>query len=766
MATRTTERWHGVLEGFESGLLYGWCIDAHVPQTRVVLDIRIDGQSLGTVTADVARADLLARFEKLAGSGVDACHGFVADVRLLSGDTRGTLTAAVANTSHVLEGHARHDEEKRPPESARNFVLGDGGLRLHGWCKPANGQFTGAPRVHAYVGHREVAVARADELHPTMRHFGVEEGGFVIDLPAELADGRMHAVRVVDDAGQPLSGSPVAVCCFFGGGRALLKSRGEILEAVIESYERHLPRGLGMAHYPVWRKTFEPADAKSRATSPLRVGLVITKGTGSLEKTKSSIAAQISAKVVTFADVRSALDSNCDAIGFIRAGDELREHAIVTTLDAFAAKGALVAYTDAEFKGRPWFKPAWNADYAFASDYPLELMLVRRDFARKFSPSAGAPDAAALAWHWLAAASVTGPESIVHVPHALYVWNSAPSPEEKLDRMRAAAAALARVDPHCRLASVPGDDPLFAPRRIARALSRADEETRVTLIIPTRDRVELLERCIASIRKFTRWRALEIIIVDNDSAQPETRKFLKAAERSGIRVLAHPGAFNFSQMNNRAVAAAKGRIVGLINNDIEALHEGWLDEIVGQLLRPGVGAVGAKLVWPNGMVQHGGVVLGVGNVAGHFGNRLADADWGDHGRNQLAQQVSAVTAACLFLRKGDYLEVGGMDESAFPVTFNDVDLCLKLRARGHAIVWTPFAKLLHAESASRGKEDAPPQRSRAQREVDQLRAKWGPSLLRDPAYHPSLNLDPYSHAFGGLALPPRDRQPRSGTLPR
>jgi GT2 family glycosyltransferase len=219
-------------------------------------------------------------------------------------------------------------------------------------------------------------------------------------------------------------------------------------------------------------------------------------------------------------------------------------------------------------------------------------------------------------------------------------------------------------------------------------------------------------------------------------------------------------------MNNRAVAAAKGRIVGLVNNDIEALHEGWLDEIVGQLLRPGVGAVGAKLIWPNAMVQHGGVVLGVGNVAGHFGNRLADGDWGDHGRNQLPLQVSAVTAACLFVRKSDYLAVGGMDEVAFPVTFNDVDLCLKLRARGQAIVWTPFAKLLHAESASRGKEDAPQQRARAQREVDMLRRKWGPVLLRDPAYHPSLNLDPHSHAFGGLALPPRDRHPRSGTLPR
>jgi GT2 family glycosyltransferase len=765
MATGTKERWHGAIEGLEDGLLYGWCIDAQDPEARVVVDVRIDGQSLGAVTADVARTDLLAQFEKIAGKRVDACHGFVADVRLLSGDTHGVLSAAVANAAHVLEGHADCDTEQLPPGASRNFVFGDGGLRLHGWCMSGDGQ-TRAAAVHAYVGNREVAVASANESHPTMRHFGVEQDGFVIELPPEMADGQAHVVRVVDDAGAPLNGSPVTVCCFFEGARALLKERDAILDAVLDSYERHVPHGLGMTYYAAWQKEFEHGDAKGRAASPLRVGLVITGTPANAGKTKSSIAAQVAAKVAAFTDVRAALDSSCDVIGFIRAGDELREHAIVTALEAFTSKDTLVAYTDAEFEGRPWFKPAWNPDYAFASDYPLELMLVRREFARKYSPAAGSAEPVALAWHWLAAASVTSPDAVVHVPHALYIWNSAPTSDEKQSRMRAAAASLARIDPQCQLAPATGDDPLFAPRRIVRPLSRTDKQTPVTLIVPTRDRVDLLERCIASIRKFTRWGELEIIIVDNDSALPETHRFLRSAERSGIKVLPHPGAFNFSQMNNHAVAAAKGRVVGLINNDIEALHEDWLDEIVGQLLRPGVGAVGAKLVWPNTMVQHGGVILGVGNVAGHFGNRLADGDWGDHGRNQLAQQVSAVTAACLFVRKTDYIAVGGMDEVAFPVTFNDVDLCLKLRARGQAIVWTPFAKLLHAESASRGKEDAPPQRSRAQREVDMLRRKWGTVLLRDPAYHPSLNLDPHSHAFGGLALPPRDRHPRSGTLPR
>ena len=201
-----------------------------------------------------------------------------------------------------------------------------------------------------------------------------------------------------------------------------------------------------------------------------------------------------------------------------------------------------------------------------------------------------------------------------------------------------------------------------------------------------------------------------------------------------------------------------------MNNDIEALHDGWLDEIVSQLLRPGVGAVGAKLLWPNGMVQHGGVLLGVGNVAGHFGNRLADADWGDHGRNQLMQQVSGCTAACLFLYRKKFLNLRGMDAKEFPVAFNDVDLCLKIRVSGEAIIWTPFSKLLHAESASRGHEDTPQKKSRALREIDLLKQKWGHVLLCDPAYNPNINLDVNSFAFGGLSIPPRPRKNRTNAL--
>jgi GT2 family glycosyltransferase len=390
-------------------------------------------------------------------------------------------------------------------------------------------------------------------------------------------------------------------------------------------------------------------------------------------------------------------------------------------------------------------------------------MLARSGVARAIAARAMPQDQGGLSWSILASLWPQSATAIVHVPHVLYQFNSALTANELAARAAAAQQALRAVEPAAALtpAVIAPAEAGFAPRR---ALTKRERNKVVSLIIPTRNHVEMLGRCISTIRQFTNWPNLEIIVVDNGSTEPKTRTYFRKIGKQGIKILPLPGPFNFAGLNNAAVAAASGEIVGLVNNDIEALHEGWLDELVSQLLRPGVGAVGAKLLWPNGMVQHGGVLLGVGNVAGHFGNCLANGDWGDHGRNQVIQQVSGVTAACLLIRKVDYLAVGGMDSTAFPVAFNDVDLCLKLRAQGKTITWTPHACMLHAESASRGHDDTPQKRARAKREVEQLRQRWGASLLRDPAYHPSLNLDPHSHAFGGLAMPPRSRAPRRAGL--
>ena len=766
-ATASAARWHGAIDGIHQRLVFGWAFDSARPDARVVVEICLDDVAVGSGVADVARADLAGQLGALGAT--DLCHGFVIDLAAAAAPAEGVLSARIANTDAILAGGFRLSEPKTAPPSAASNVIGDGGLRLHGWAvDPADPKRSLA--VRAFVGHEMVAQTLANIVHPTMRGYVEGANGFDLALPASLADGRVHSVRVVDEDGRPLIGSPLTVCCTLDGVAGLLPpDADELLLRVAGIYERHLPRSLPMSAWPQWSARF---DSVGPASLPALSAAVMVTGeadAAAIEQTLASVRAQDDVAVQAFAGapfatlLAQALASGCDALLCLRAGDTLAPHALAYALEGFALPQAQVVYTDSESNGQPWFKPAWNPDYALASDYPLDLLLVCRAVAQQLE---NVQDAASFAWSALAAAWSQGGEAIVHVPRVL-VRTQAPGSEERAARFAAAARALQAVAPQAvleELDRVPAGV-THAARRVRHPLPADAREMTVSLVIPTRDRADLLQRCIDTIRQFTDWPKLEIIVIDNGSVEEATHAYFAQVAQQGVRVLPMPGPFNYADLNNRAIAQANGDIVGLVNNDIEALHAGWLDEIVAQLLRPEVGAVGAKLLWPNGMVQHGGVLLGVGNVAGHFGNRLADADWGDHGRNQLVQQVSGCTAACLFLRKEDYLILGGMDGHAFPVAFNDVDLCLKVRASGKAIVWTPHAKLLHAESASRGHEDTPQKKARAQREVDQLRLKWGHVLLEDPAYHPSLNLDANSHAFGGLALPPRPRECRTSRLP-
>lgn len=764
-AAQGAQRWHGAIDGVHERLLYGWAVDCARPDARVVVEICLDDEPVGCVVADVARADLaehLARFD-----AADLCHGFVADLGANPSALGGVVSARIANTGHVLPGSLRLDGAKGPPPAALNAVIGDGGLRLHGWAvDPADPKRTLA--VRAFVGHELVAHTVANIIHPSVRGYVDGAHGFDLALPASLADGRVHSVRVVDEDARQLNGSPLTVCCALDGLAALLPPDSDpLLRDVADIYERHLPRSLPMSAWPQWSAHF---DREGPAVLPHLTTAVIVEETPDVDavaRTLASVHAQQGMTVHTFSGapfpalLAQALEAGCDAVCCVRAGDELAPHALAYALEGFALPGSLLVYTDSELQGRPWFKPAWNPDYALASDYPLDLLLVRASLAQGLQEARTPAD---FAWSALAAAWPQGATGIVHVPRVLLRMASAPGAAERAARLAAATRALATVWPQATLEeldAVPAGT-THAARCVRHPLPEHARALTVSLVIPTRDRADLLQRCIDTIQRCTDWPQLEIIVIDNGSAEEATHAYFAEIAKQGVRVLPMPGPFNYADLNNRAIVQASGDIIGLVNNDIEALHAGWLDEIVAQLLRPDVGAVGAKLLWPNGMVQHGGVLLGVGNVAGHLGNRLADADWGDHGRNQLVQQVSGCTAACLFLRKDDYLQLGGMDAHAFPVAFNDVDLCLKVRASGKAIVWTPHAKLLHAESASRGHEDTPQKKARAQREVDQLRLKWGHVLLQDPAYHPALNLDPHSHSFGGLSMPRRLSKPRQG----
>ncbi|WP_338765913.1 glycosyltransferase family 2 protein [Massilia sp. METH4] len=767
----SARRWHGAIEGLCNGLLYGWALDRGRPHARVVVEICLDGVPRVSATADVARTDLAQTFTALHPNA-DVCHGFVADLKSLPEGMAGILSARVANLDVMLPGSFALDDATVPPPPALSLVWGDGGLRLFGWAvDPLDPRST--TTVRAYIGEEMVAQATADLMLPAARAYVEGAHGFDLALPATLADGRTHSVRVMDDNGVELNGSPVLACCALDGMAALLPADTDKLTLELAAmYERRVPRSLPMNAWPQWSARFDqaPPEPLPAAVASFRTAVLITgePDARAIERTRASLERQgVAIRVFTASPfsalLAEALSAGCDVIACIRAGDTLAPAALAHALAGFALPHARVVYTDSEQDGTPWFKPAWDPDYALATDYPLELLLVHRSVAQVLPR----PDSQAqFAWSSLASAWAHGEQAIVHVPRVLYQVNSPFTEQERAGRAAAAARAIRAMEPAVALdvSDRIAPDLAMPSRRVRAALPPGARELIVSLVIPTRDRADLLKRCIDSIERFTAWPSLEIIVIDNGSVEQATHDYFAEIAQHGVRIMPMPGPFNYADLNNRAVALATGDIVGLVNNDIEALHDGWLEEIVAQLSRPGVGAVGAKLLWPNGMVQHGGVLVGVGNAAGHFGNLLADADWGDHGRNQLVHRVSGCTAACLFLRRQDYLELGGMDALAFPVAFNDVDLCLRMRASGKAIIWTPHAKLLHAESASRGNEDTPQKRARARRETEQLRRRWGPLLLQDPAYHPSLSLDPNSHAFGGLALPPRPRVPRTGAL--
>lgn len=768
----TSSNWQGVLEGVSGNLAYGWAFNSRQPQARVVLEACVNGEPITTLVADVARGGVDAIVELCD----DICHGFVIDLR--NQKLAGLLSVRIANTDHFLPGRLHLEKPEAAPACAVNMVFSDGSLRLHGWALdpvyPAR-----QIKVRALIKQTEVAHTFANQEHPALRGQQSGKHGFTLDLPLSFADGTVHEVSVVDESGFALTGSPLQVCCSPDPLDVLLPTQAlPLLCGVLERYQKLVPRSVGWENYSAWTQYFLPDLPKSNQ-APARIAVVISAGDPALiDETVQSLKQQEAVEVQIFpngrsksagfaASLKAALASGAQWLACVRAGDTLPVYALACAVSQTGAAAMVYGDSESALSGslRPWFKPAWNYEYALGSDYMMELMLIKGDLIKTVLDQTQTMPTHAPALVWMMLAYLkreTNPDvlPIVHVPHVLYRYQTALTEAERLDRHQAAALALLGLEPGAQLHPLVAQDQECCARR----LIRSAHTPRVSLIIPTRDQAALLKRCIDSILEFTDYPNLEIIVVDNDSAESTTHTYFRQLKKQGITILPAPGVFNFARINNLAVAAAKGEVIGLINNDIQALHQGWLQEMLSHLMQAHVGAVGAKLLWPNQMVQHGGIVLGVGNVAAHYGNLLSDTDWGDHGRNQLAIQVSGVTAACLLLSRADYLELGGMDENAFPVAFNDVDLCLRIRMRGKAIIWTPNAKLLHAESASRGQEDTPQKRARAQREIEQLRQRWGHALLHDPAYHPSLNLDPPSHVFSGLALPPRSRVPRLSNL--
>lgn len=334
------------------------------------------------------------------------------------------------------------------------------------------------------------------------------------------------------------------------------------------------------------------------------------------------------------------------------------------------------------------------------------------------------------------------PERIRHIPKVLYHWRAVEG-STALDgsqKSYAYVAGLRALEEHVERMNIPAkaeEGPGTPCYRLHFFVP--EPQPFVSLIVPTRDRVELLRNCVESIREKTTYGNYEILVVDNGSVEEETLAYFSELKKAkNVRVLHYDKPFNYSAINNFAVGKAKGSIIGLVNNDIEVISPDWLTEMVSWAVQPDVGCVGAKLYYANDTIQHGGVIVGLGGVACHSHKDFPRDHPGYFYRLKALQNLSAVTAACLLIRKSVFEEVGGLNEVDLTVAFNDVDLCLKAGEAGYSNVWTPYAELYHLESVSRGIDAAPEKMERFSREIAYMQRRWKEIIERDPFYSPNL----------------------------
>ncbi|PWK83088.1 glycosyltransferase [Fulvimonas soli] len=458
-----------------------------------------------------------------------------------------------------------------------------------------------------------------------------------------------------------------------------------------------------------------------------------------------------------------AATASADWLLPLYAGDALDADALLLLAGLFAAQPDLACcYADEDAwlpdgPAQPVFKPDMNLDLLRSYPYIGRTLAMRRESLLAAGGLRAEAGALAHCDHLFRCVERFGLHTVGHLAEVVYraavpfaAWLATPE---------VAALSGAVVSAHLDRLGVPHRMQPGALAGSNRITYLHEAEPAVSIIVPTRDQLPMLNGLIDSLLAKTRYRNYELLIVDNDSRDPAACAYLDGIERLNnpqLRVLRWPHPFNYSAINNFAAAQARGEYLVLLNNDTAVLHEDWIEALLNHAQRPEVGIVGAKLHYPDGRIQHAGVVLGLRGPADHpFIGDPMDAPGYMH-RLQVDQNYTAVTAACLMIRKSVYEEVGGLDEENFKVSYNDVDLCLKVHRAGYLTVWTPYARLMHEGSVSQRKVDRTAQEAKRKRfegEQRAMYAKWLPLLARDPAYNRNLSLD-----GGGFDLDPLPQQ--------
>lgn len=448
----------------------------------------------------------------------------------------------------------------------------------------------------------------------------------------------------------------------------------------------------------------------------------------------------------------SALDlATGEFVAVLDHADKLSLHALYHVAVAFNEyPGAKIVYSDEDKldeSGKrfdPHFKPDWNPDLLYSQNYISHLGVYDAALVREIGgfriDYEGGQDYDLL----LRCVARCQDDEIIHVPKVLYhrrCQDNAAAQDTDEKRHTADVAIRALRDYFIsRGEEVTVHQGIGANTyRVQHAIP--EPAPLVSLLIPTRDKLDLINTCVGSILKKTTYPNYEILILDNQSAEARTLEWFDDIQSdSRIRVLRYDHPFNYSAINNFGAKHARGEFLGLVNNDIEVISEEWLSEMVSHAVRPKIGCVGAKLYYDDNTIQHAGVILGVGGVASHSHKRFPREAPGYFQRLLLIQNLSAVTAACLLVKKSIYEEVSGLNENDLTVAYNDVDFCLRVHEAGYRNLWTPYAELYHHESISRGAEDTPEKKARFTEEQEYMKRTWGKALDLDSAYNCNLTL--------------------------
>jgi GT2 family glycosyltransferase len=738
----------------------GHVVDPAEPHRRFSVELLIDGLVVQTAYAD--------RFSAMVSPPIgDGCHGFVIPVATAILESGSLAEARVANLGDPIGAPI---DLADPATSIGAAVAASrlrwlGGLRFRGWIAEAE------PSTVLKVGVNGEAVmelgnlpwAQADDeawLDQPVR-------GIDFHLPERFADGCVRMITVVKGNGEPLAGMPLPFVAFPDGLAATIAGFGKLESERLrgELYDHLIPSSLPFTSYKDWKERFPIAAGDP---PDMRAGVMVT-GSDQLQLTIESLEQQSlphwtagaiggarDACAFDAADAISFLDqdaSDCDFIVFALAGTEFTSNALQRIAACFAADPQVDAvYGDLEVIGPdgslwPLAFPAFDYERLLEQGYCALVYALRRQTAARLL--AGSPSNLFRLFNAIFDdGAATQHERIAHLPGAIALLPSLDCAAVSTALRDATTAHLSARQMEAAVAIAPS---VLLP---AVRVQRTPPHGRTTIVIPTRNRVELLANCLESLLPVMARSDVDLLVVDNDSSDEETIRFLSQLnDMRGARVLPVPGPFNHARLNNLAARETGSDFLLLLNNDVKALDSTWLDEMHARMAEPDVGAVGALLACPSGRVQHGGVVLGPSFAATHAFNDRTTADPGYADLLRVAHECSAVTAACMLIRRDEFLSLGGMDEIHFPISFNDVDYCLRLRAASRRIILTPHARLIHLRSAGRGELTSADHNARFARELQALRHRWGEALLRDPFYNPTLSLDQIP--FSALAWPPR-----------